>query len=102
VAARKPQVDAALAKWLQNTDPSFDTSSLPTLALAISGGGFRAHLIGAGITQALDERDSFSGVAGLWQAMMYQTALSGGSWMLASMVCRLLNPLSSLHTLTRQ
>ncbi|KAH9814678.1 lysophospholipase [Melampsora americana] len=56
----------------------------PTLALAHSGGGFRAALYGAGVLQAMDSRTSNSPIAGISQLAMYQAGLSGGSWLTLS------------------
>ncbi|KAI5207140.1 lysophospholipase [Aureobasidium subglaciale] len=80
VAARKPQADAALAAWLQKTDSSFATTDLPTVGLVLSGGGYRALLSGAGLVQGLDARDSDLSTSGLYQALTYETSLSGGAW----------------------
>ncbi|KAI5276728.1 lysophospholipase [Aureobasidium subglaciale] len=80
IAARKPQADAALAAWLQKTDSSFTTTDLPTVGLVLSGGGYRALLSGAGLIQGLDARDSDLSTSGLYQAMTYETSLSGGAW----------------------
>lgn len=48
-------------------------------AIAISGGGLRASLYGAGILSALDNRNS-STIGGLWQLASHLSGLSGGSW----------------------
>lgn len=89
VAARKPIVQHRLAQWISNVDANFtvNTSNLPTLALATSGGGFRATFTGAGVHQAFDEdeTDVQSGLKGLYQAMLYESALSGGGWFLGSL-----------------
>jgi lysophospholipase len=80
IAARKPKSDAALAAWLQKTDSSFATTNLPTVGLVISGGGYRALLSGAGLIQGLDARDSNLPTSGLYQAITYETSLSGSAW----------------------
>lgn len=80
--------------WLLKTDPAlllFPLGSnwdLPTIALTSSGGGFRATLSGAGTVQALDIRDigGWSVTSGLYQAISYHSGLSGGSWLLSSIV----------------
>lgn len=84
VASRKANADASLISWLSTALPSVDTSSLPTIALSNSGGGFRSLLIGAGVIQALDGRDSSASTAGLYQALTYHAGLSGGAWLLSS------------------
>lgn len=84
-ASRKANADVALKSWLGKNLPLVDSSSLPTIALATSGGSFRSFLVGAGVIQAFDDRDSDSKVAGLYQAFTYQAALSGGGWLLSSL-----------------
>ena len=62
-------------------------SSLPTLGIATSGGGYRAAIFGAGILNALDGRNTTStgaGTGGLLQAATYLSGLSGGSWLVTS------------------
>lgn len=90
VKARKTQADAALRTWLASTKAGFKTSGsgdMPTLALATSGGGFRSMLTGAGVHQALDARERVnSSLAGLYQSMTYEAGLSGGSWLLSSLM----------------
>lgn len=66
-----------------------DTSSLPNIAVAISGGGYRALMNGAGFLAAADNRTQGStgpgGIGGLLQASTYVAGLSGGSWLLGSL-----------------
>lgn len=52
--------------------------------MTTSGGGYRSLLSGAGVIQALDDRDSTGTTSGLYQAMTYQAGLSGGGWLLSS------------------
>ncbi|KAI9730377.1 MAG: hypothetical protein M1834_005887 [Cirrosporium novae-zelandiae] len=85
ISSRKSVADAALSSWLESTDSGFGTSSLPKVGLSSSGGGYRAMLTGGGVIQALDSRDSTSGVAGIFQGLTYHTGLSGGSWLLSSL-----------------
>lgn len=84
-ASRKANADVALESWLATALPDVDTSSLPTIALSVSGGGFRSLLTGAGVIQAFDDRDSNSSVAGLYQSFSYHAALSGGAWLLSAL-----------------
>lgn len=93
IAARKVHADAALTSWLAGALPALAletlaTSSFPTIALANSGGGFRALLVGAGVVQALDGRDkggSNTSTKGLYQALTYHAGLSGGAWLLSAL-----------------
>lgn len=61
----------------------------PRLAIATSGGGYRAATFGAGVLNALDGRNSSAvaaGTGGLLQAATYLAGLSGGSWLVTSLV----------------
>ncbi|KAK9245292.1 lysophospholipase catalytic domain-containing protein [Lipomyces tetrasporus] len=68
------------------------------IGLAISGGGYRAMLSGAGFLAAADNRTvnaTDSGhIGGLLQASTYLVGLSGGSWLVGSMA---LNNFSSVQ-----
>ncbi|POW16927.1 hypothetical protein PSHT_06582 [Puccinia striiformis] len=61
---------------------------LPRVSAALSGGGLRASVVGAGILNALDGRNETSvnkGTGGLLQALDYLTGLSGGACLVMSM-----------------
>ncbi|KAJ8070640.1 hypothetical protein OCU04_001011 [Sclerotinia nivalis] len=83
--ARKAVADVALKAWLEKTNSGFSTGDLPTIALTHSGGGYRSLLCSAGVVQGLDERDSNVSTSGVYQAITYQSGLSGGSWFLSSL-----------------
>lgn len=60
-----------------------------SIALAYSGGGYRAMLCGAGELLALDGRYEDlkkSGLGGLLQSSLYLGGLSGGSWLVGTLV----------------
>ncbi|KAI3405686.2 plb1 [Candida oxycetoniae] len=60
-----------------------------TIGLAFSGGGYRAMLSGAGSLLALDNRfedSNTNGLGGLLQSTTYLSGLSGGSWLVGSLV----------------
>jgi lysophospholipase len=65
-----------------------NTTALPNIALAFSGGGYRALLNGAGALAAFDNRTrnstSSGHLGGLLQSATYVSALSGGGWMIGS------------------
>ena len=86
VTKRKVLASQALRTWLAGTGKKFDTTSLPTVAFASSGGGYRAMLSGAGVIQAMDATDSKTTMSGLYQAMTYHAGLSGGSWLVSSLL----------------
>ncbi|PFH60903.1 hypothetical protein XA68_10148 [Ophiocordyceps unilateralis] len=64
------------------------STSLPNIGIAISGGGYRAMLTGAGTLSAWDSRTQNSmgrgGLGGLLQSTTYLSGLSGGSWLVGS------------------
>lgn len=62
VSSRKEKADAALSAWLSKQG-SFSNDSQPIVALASSGGGYRALLAGAGVIKAFDARDSNTSVS---------------------------------------
>ena len=76
VSIRKTKADAGLSDWL-NKQGAFDTSSLPAVGFASSGGGYRALLCTAGVIQGIDVRDSDLATSGLYQGLTYESGLSG-------------------------
>lgn len=65
------------------------TSGLPNIAIAISGGGYRALMNGAGFVAATDSNTAGStgpgGIGGLLQSTTYLAGLSGGAWLVGSL-----------------
>ncbi|PSR81386.1 lysophospholipase [Coniella lustricola] len=65
-----------------------NVSALPNIAIAVSGGGYRALMNGAGFLAAADNRTAGStddgGIGGLLQASTYVAGLSGGGWLVGS------------------
>jgi lysophospholipase len=66
-----------------------DDKNLPTTGIAISGGGYRALLVGAGALAAFDNRTRGAtepgGLGGLLQLSTYISGLSGGGWLVGSL-----------------
>ncbi|KAH8746162.1 lysophospholipase catalytic domain-containing protein [Hyaloscypha sp. PMI_1271] len=64
-------------------------TALPNIGIAISGGGYRAMLNGAGFIAAADSRTENStntgGIGGLLQSATYLSGLSGGAWLVGSL-----------------
>lgn len=62
---------------------------LPNIGIAMSGGGYRALLNGAGAISAFDSRTpnstSKGHIGGVLQSATYLSGLSGGSWLVGSM-----------------
>ncbi|KAL8292734.1 hypothetical protein RQP46_001346 [Phenoliferia psychrophenolica] len=74
----------------------YDTSNLvPRVSIAVSGGGYRAALFGAGTLSAFDSRNS-SSIAPLLQLTDYISGLSGGSWVVTSLAMNDMPDLFSL------
>ncbi|KAK7745553.1 Lysophospholipase 1 [Cytospora paraplurivora] len=65
-----------------------NTTALPNIGIAMSGGGYRALLNGAGFVAAADDRTPGStdegGIGGLLQATTYLAGLSGAGWLVGS------------------
>lgn len=71
----------------------------PTVGIAVSGGGFRAALVGAGMFNAFDGRNKSAvkaGTGGVLQLASYMTGLSGGAWFVSSLA---INSHPSMHDL---
>lgn len=70
------------------TNHANDASALPNIAIALSGGGYRACMSGGGAVQAFDSREKNSTAAGhlggLLQSATYISGLSGGGWLVGS------------------
>ncbi|CAK7234174.1 Lysophospholipase 1 [Sporothrix bragantina] len=66
-------------------------ANVPNVGLAVSGGGYRALMNGAGFLAAADSRtpdqpsSSNGSISGLLQAATYLAGLSGGGWLVGSM-----------------
>jgi lysophospholipase len=62
---------------------------LPRIGIAVSGGGYRALMNGAGAISAFDNRTANSTspgqLGGVLQAATYLSGLSGGSWLVGSL-----------------
>ncbi|KAG7448332.1 phospholipase B [Guyanagaster necrorhizus] len=67
---------------------TFSADNAPRVGIALSGGGFRASLYGAGVLNSLDARNASAkqaGTGGLLQVASYMAGLSGGSWFISSL-----------------
>lgn len=103
IEQRTPKAGQALSTWLAQALPGLSPKQLPTLALALSGGGTKAGMLSAGAVYGLDGREnSDSPVAGLLQSMTYMSALSGGSLTLSGIMANNFEKISTLRTLLDQ
>lgn len=89
----------ALRSFLDRATSNFSDSSLvsqlfsnasdiPRIAVACSGGGYRAMLSGAGMLAAMDNRTDGAnehGLGGLLQSTTYLAGLSGGNWLVGTL-----------------
>ncbi|KAL8676243.1 MAG: hypothetical protein Q9186_007229 [Xanthomendoza sp. 1 TL-2023] len=71
------------------TNNGRNRSALPNIGIAMSGGGYRALLNGAGAIAAFDAREenatSAGHLGGLLQSATYLGGLSGGGWLVGSL-----------------
>lgn len=81
---------------------STNTSNIPNIGIAVSGGGYRAMLNGAGALKAFDSRTSNSTAShqlgGLLQSTTYLSALSGGGWLVGSVFINNFTTINDLQT----
>ncbi|KDQ08025.1 hypothetical protein BOTBODRAFT_192001 [Botryobasidium botryosum FD-172 SS1] len=107
VDARLQDLPAAWNKWIDADALGYDLKSLggdqgvnfPKVGIALSGGGYRAAFVGAGVLSALDSRynqSTAAGTGGLLQVASYLSGLSGGSWTLSSLI---FNSMPTMHEL---
>ncbi|KAI1384104.1 lysophospholipase catalytic domain-containing protein [Hypoxylon trugodes] len=70
------------------TSHSSNFSVVPNIGIAVSGGGYRALMNGAGFLAAADSRvpgaTDTGGIGGLLQSSTYLAGLSGGGWLVGS------------------
>ena len=82
------------------TNHQSNTSNLPNIGIAVSGGGYRACLNGAGAIQAFDSREANSSTSGhlggLLQSATYVSGLSGGGWLVGSIYVNNFTTISAL------
>lgn len=85
IIQRKTQTSEAFQAFIYNLQPfqnvSFDKNDAPTIGIAMSGGGYRSMLTGAGILSALDSRSSNTRLGGILQSTTYLAGISGGLWL---------------------
>ncbi|RSM07801.1 hypothetical protein CEP52_005007 [Fusarium oligoseptatum] len=71
-------------------DVENNSTALPNIGIAVSGGGYRAMLCGAGALAAWDDRsdgsDKDGNLGGLLQSATYLSGLSGGGWLVGSLM----------------
>lgn len=73
-----------LEELFGSSDSESNSSTVPKIGIACSGGGYRAMLSGAGMLAAMDNRTDGAneyGLGGLLQSSTYLAGLSGGNWL---------------------
>lgn len=109
VEERHKQTDPALKDFIKRVKmENFDVDSFMgsntsiNLGLAFSGGGYRAMICGAGQFAALDNRTEGSTedghLGGLVQSATYLAGLSGGSWLVGSIMFNNFTSIGDLMT----
>ena len=101
-----------MTSFLSRVIPGFDArsymnthrdnaSALPNVAIAASGGGYRAMLNGGGAIKAFDSREanttSAGQLGGLLQSATYLAGLSGGGWLVGSLYVNNFTTISGLR-----
>ncbi|KAI1114953.1 lysophospholipase [Nemania sp. NC0429] len=80
---------------------SDDFSVVPNIGIAVSGGGYRALMNGAGFLAAADARVPGStdagGIGNLLQATTYLAGLSGGGWLVGSIFANNFSSITQLR-----
>lgn len=83
VSKRYAKATSALKTWLARTDKSFPTladDQYPTIGLVDGGGGLRGFFVCAGFHKAYDINEPVkTAFSGLYQAITYETGLSGSA-----------------------
>lgn len=98
---RRPKTIDPMVRFFENSgltdfdaagfvnDNAQNFSVVPNIGIAVSGGGYRALMNGAGFLAAADSRTPGStdagGIGNLLQATTYLAGLSGGGWLVGSM-----------------
>ncbi|KAL4922554.1 lysophospholipase catalytic domain-containing protein [Aspergillus aurantiobrunneus] len=81
---------------------SSNSSNLPNIGIAVSGGGYRALMNGAGAIKAFDSRTDNSTsegqLGGLLQSATYLSGLSGGGWLVGSIYVNNFTTIQSLQS----
>ncbi|KAM0793568.1 hypothetical protein ACM66B_001004 [Microbotryomycetes sp. NB124-2] len=98
---RRQAVRSLWSSYLGSNDTGYNATQIinnqPKMSIAISGGGLRASLYGAGSLSALDQRNETT-LGPILQLADYLAGLSGGSWTVSSVTMNDLRPSYELAT----
>ncbi|KAH3668882.1 hypothetical protein OGAPHI_002637 [Ogataea philodendri] len=87
---------------IDDMSPHFFDTYVPNIAISLSGGSFRSFLTAAGILEAFDERTPGSlepgHLGGLLQSTSYMAGVSGGSWLILSLMQHDFKPVVELKS----
>lgn len=91
--------DFDAANYVDSNSQNF--SVVPNIAIAVSGGGYRALMNGAGFIAAADARTPGStdagGIGNLLQSSTYLAGLSGGGWLVGSIFANNFSTITALR-----
>ncbi|KAK4055121.1 hypothetical protein OIV83_000401 [Microbotryomycetes sp. JL201] len=98
---RRQATQSTWRDYLSGNDTGYNATVIlnnqPKMSIAISGGGLRASLYGAGSLSALDARNETT-LGPILQLADYMAGLSGGSWAVSSVAMNDLRPSYELAT----
>lgn len=86
LAKRRPQLQNAWDQRMKDVglETPLPGGRLPVVAMALSGGGYRAMISGSGM--AFQQNDTAGSVGDILAVSSYMAGLSGGSWAVASYI----------------
>lgn len=86
LAKRRPQLQKAWDQRMKDVglESPLPEGRLPVVAMALSGGGYRAMISGSGM--AFQQNDTAGSVGNILSVSSYMAGLSGGSWAVASYI----------------
>ncbi|KAG7909935.1 hypothetical protein KL906_001840 [Ogataea polymorpha] len=98
--AKKHVVDLFTRFNIDEVSSNFFDSYTPSIAISLSGGSFRSFLTAAGVLEAFDSRTpgatDYGHLGGLLQSTTYMAGVSGGSWLILSLMQYDFGPISEL------
>ncbi|KAG7820260.1 hypothetical protein KL928_001697 [Ogataea angusta] len=100
--AKKHVVDLFTRFSIDEISSAFFDNYTPSIAISLSGGSFRSFLTAAGVLEAFDSRTpgttEYGCLGGLLQSTTYMAGVSGGSWLILSLMQYDFGPISELKS----
>ncbi|KAG7728857.1 hypothetical protein KL948_003894 [Ogataea haglerorum] len=98
--AKKHVIDLFTRFNIDEINSNFFDGYTPSIAISLSGGSFRSFLTAAGVLEAFDSRTpgatEYGCLGGLLQSTTYMAGVSGGSWLILSLMQYDFGPISEL------